>query len=117
MTNYLGLIVVVNEHALIDAVAEQAALRVGQVFDAGVARVGAAVEDGDRALWQKLAGGVDDACAEQRMIGKHGGVVDAQAGGLHAVGNDGDHRRFLPRQADVADRVLEEFPDTGARGE
>ncbi len=56
-----------------------------------------------------LAAGVLHAHAVERVLRQHVRVVDAEAFDLDGVGDDRDHRRALPRQADAADRVLEQL--------
>ena len=47
--------------------------------------------------------------AVERVLGEGGLVVDGELVHAHGIVEDGDHRRTLPGEADVADRVLEQF--------
>ena len=55
--------------------------------------------------------------AVERVLGEHALVVDGEFVHPHGIVDDGDHRRPSAAQADVADRVLEEFADLGGVGE
>ena len=90
--------------AQVDGVGDQPFFLGLQVEDAGVAGVGAVLEDGDRSLHQVQAGVVLELQAEQRELGVHGLVVDADLGGVDVLVDDGQQGRLLPRQADRAAR-------------
>ena len=89
-----------------------------QVFDLGVAGVGAVVEHGDRALHQVQLGGVLKLESVQRMLGMNGGVVDRDLRPIDAVVDDRQHGRLLALQLDRrGDGVLEELADVAGLGE
>ncbi len=73
-------------------------------------RHNAGIEHGQRALGKKLAGGVGQAGAQQRIGRQDGGVVDAEPADFDAVGKDRNHRRFLAGKADVGNVYSKNSP-------
>jgi hypothetical protein len=80
----------------IDRVGEQALLVGLQVGDAGVAGVGAALEDGDRPLQQAQPRGILQPQAQERELRLGVLVVDGDARPLHVLADDGQRTRLFP---------------------
>ena len=98
--------------AEIDGVGDEPFLVRHQIEDAGVAGVGAVVEDGDRPLHQMQARRVLQPHAEEWMHSLRRLVVDGDARRLDLLADDRQHRRLLPRQRHrMLDDVLEEVAE------